>query len=66
MVIVLEMALISPPVGMNVFVVKSVSNATMYEIYRGILPFWFAMLVCLVIITAFPTLSLYLPGTMRH
>ena len=66
MVIVLEMALISPPVGMNVLVVKSVSNATMYEIYRGILPFWFAMLVCLVIITAFPTLSLYLPGTMRQ
>ena len=66
MVIVLEMALISPPVGMNVLVVKSVSNATMYEIYRGILPFWFAMLVCLVIITACPTLSLYLPGTMRQ
>ena len=65
MVIVLEMALISPPVGMNVFVVKSVSTASMKEIYRGIMPFWLAMFVCLIIITAFPTLSLYLPGTMR-
>lgn len=66
MVIVLEMALISPPVGMNVFVVKSVSDASMSEIYRGIMPFWLAMLICLIIITAFPSLSLYLPGTMRN
>ena len=66
MVIVLEMALISPPVGMNVFVVKSVSDVPMKEIYRGILPFWLAMLVCLIIITAFPALALYLPGTMRN
>lgn len=65
MVIVLEMALISPPVGMNVFVVKSVSEASMKEIYRGIMPFWLAMLVCLIMITALPTLALYLPGTMR-
>jgi len=66
MVIVLEMALISPPVGMNVFVVKSVSDATMKEIYQGIMPFWLAMLVCLILITAFPVLALYLPGTMRN
>jgi len=66
MVIVLEMALISPPVGMNVFVVKSVSDATMKEIYQGIMPFWLAMLVCLILITAFPMLALYLPGTMRN
>lgn len=66
MVIVLEMALISPPVGMNVFVVKSVSTASMKEIYRGIMPFWLAMLLCLIIITAFPSLSLYLPRTMRQ
>ena len=66
MVIVLEMALISPPVGMNVFVVKSVSDASLNEIYRGIMPFWLAMLICLIIITAFPSLSLYLPSTMRN
>ena len=66
MVIILEMALISPPVGMNVFVVKSVSDISMKEIYRGILPFWLAMLVCLIIIIALPQLSLYLPNTMRN
>ncbi|PHR90709.1 MAG: C4-dicarboxylate ABC transporter permease [Blastopirellula sp.] len=66
MVIILEMALISPPVGMNVFVVKSISEISLKEIYRGILPFWLAMLLCLVIIIALPQLSLYLPATMRN
>ena len=66
MMIILEMALISPPVGMNVFVVKSVSDISMGEIYRGIMPFWLAMLVCLIIIIAWPQLSLYLPFTMRN
>lgn len=66
MVIVLEMALISPPIGMNVFVVKSISDISLKEIYRGILPFWLAMLVCLIIIVALPQLSLYLPGTMKN
>lgn len=64
MVIVIEMALISPPVGMNVFVVKSVSDAPIGRIYRGIVPFWIAMIVCLAIIVAFPQLSLLLPSTM--
>ena len=45
MVIVLEMGLISPPVGINVFVVKGVApNVPMNTIFRGIWPFWFAML----------------------
>lgn len=64
MVIVLEMALISPPIGMNVFVVKSVSDISIKEIYKGIIPFWIAMFICLIIITTFPSLSLYLPSMM--
>jgi TRAP-type C4-dicarboxylate transport system permease large subunit len=48
MVIVLEMGLISPPVGINVFVVKGlVPDVPMGQIFRGILPFWVAMLVCI-------------------
>ncbi len=65
MVIILEMALISPPVGMNVFVVKGVArDVPMRDIYVGILPFWAAMMVCLAILVAFPQLSLILPNTM--
>ena len=46
MVVILEMALISPPVGMNVFVVKGVAqDVPMRDIYLGILPFWIAMIL---------------------
>jgi len=65
MVIVLEMGLISPPVGLNVFVVKGVApNVPLSEVYWGILPFWFAMGVCVMLIVAFPDIALFLPNTM--
>lgn len=65
MVIVLEMGLISPPVGVNVFVVKGIAeDVPMKQIFIGIMPFWFAMGVCLAIIVAFPQIALYLPNTM--
>ena len=65
MVIVLEMGLISPPVGVNVFVVKAIADdVPMSEIFIGILPFWLAMFVCLVLLVAFPQIALFLPNTM--
>lgn len=65
MVIVLEMGLISPPVGVNVFVVKGIAeDVPMSQIFIGILPFWLAMGVCLAIIVAFPQIALVLPNTM--
>ena len=64
-VITLEMGLISPPVGVNVFVVKSVApDVPMGTIFRGIWPFWLAMAVCLGILIAFPQIALFLPNTM--
>mgnify|MGYP006167792921 FL=1 len=64
-VVVLEMGLISPPVGLNVFVVKSVAqDVSMGTIFRGIWPFWIAMGVCLVILVAFPEIATFLPNTM--
>jgi tripartite ATP-independent transporter DctM subunit len=65
MVIVLEMGLISPPVGINVFVVKGlVPDVPMGQIFIGILPFWLAMVVCLALIIAFPEIALVVPNTM--
>ena len=65
MVIVLEMGLISPPVGINVFVVKGIAeDVPMYRIFSGILPFWAAMIVCVAILVAFPQIALILPNTM--
>ncbi len=65
MVIVLEMGLISPPVGVNVFVVKGLADdVPMKEIFIGILPFWAAMLVCLIVLVVFPEIALFLPNSM--
>lgn len=64
-VLTLEMGLISPPVGLNVFIVKSVApQVALGQIFRGVAPFWLAMLVALAILVAFPQLSLYLPSKM--
>ncbi len=64
-VLTLEMGLISPPVGMNVFVVKSVApNVSLGRIFEGVIPFWAAMFVTLIILIVFPQISLYLPNTM--
>ncbi len=65
MVIVLEMGLISPPVGINVFVVKSIAeDVPMNDIFKGILPFWLAMGVALLLLVLFPQISLLLPELM--
>ncbi|MEE8272518.1 MAG: TRAP transporter large permease [Alphaproteobacteria bacterium] len=65
LVIVLEMGLISPPVGVNVFVVKGIAEGVpMKDIFAGIVPFWLAMIVCLALLVAFPEIALVLPNTM--
>lgn len=65
-VIVVEMGLITPPVGINVFVVKGIAtDVPMATIFKGVLPFWFAMAACLLILTVFPELALFLPNRMQ-
>lgn len=65
LVIIMEMGLITPPVGMNVFVIKGVAkDVPVGTIFRGILPFVLAMAVCIVILTVFPKIALFLPSLM--
>lgn len=65
-VIVIEMGLITPPVGINVFVVKGVAaNVPMGTIFRGVLPFWLAMAACLVLLILFPQIATFLPEQMK-
>ena len=65
MVIVLEMGLISPPVGVNVFVVKGIAeDVPMRDIFIGILPFWAAMVVCMAVLVILPEIALFLPNRM--
>jgi len=64
-VLTLEMGLISPPVGLNVFIVKSVAqDVPLGQIFRGVMPFWIAMIITLIILVLFPQISLMLPNTM--
>ncbi len=64
-VLTLEMGLISPPVGINVFIVKSVAkDVPLATIFAGVIPFWFAMLITLGILVMFPQIALFLPDTM--
>jgi C4-dicarboxylate transporter DctM subunit len=58
----LELALISPPVGMNLFVIKGIANAPLSEVIRGSLPYAMLMLVGLAIVFLFPQIALYLPS----
>ena len=64
-IIVIEAGLISPPVGINVFVVQSVlADVSLWTVFRGIWPFLVAMLTTLALIFAFPQIALFLPGLM--
>jgi TRAP-type C4-dicarboxylate transport system permease large subunit len=63
--LVMEMSLITPPVGINVFIISGIAkDVPMYTIFRGILPFWFAILACIIILMIFPEIALFLPNTM--
>ena len=61
-----ELGLTHPPVGMNVFVIKSViKDVTFSTIFRGVIPFILTDLIRLVILIAFPMLALWLPSQMK-
>ena len=64
-VITLEMGLVSPPIGLNIFVVKGVApDVPLGTIYRGVIPFWLAMLAALVLIALLPQIATFLPSVM--
>ncbi len=65
-VLAIEVGLITPPVGLNVYATKGVaeSDVSLEDVFRGVLPFFLMMLVSLAIIIAFPWLSTILPKLM--
>lgn len=63
--IVVELGLITPPVGLNVFVIKSFSPATnLSVIFRGVAPFFGIELIRVALLLAMPALALYLPTAL--
>jgi TRAP-type C4-dicarboxylate transport system, large permease component len=59
-----ELALITPPVGLNLFVLKGVSEDTLGNVIRGAWPFFILMALGIALIIFFPQLALWLPSTM--
>jgi TRAP-type C4-dicarboxylate transport system permease large subunit len=60
-----ELGLIHPPVGMNVFVIKSVvTDVKLSTIFKGVLPFVVTDIIRLAILIAFPVIALWLPSHM--
>lgn len=64
-VVVTEISLITPPVGLNVFVLKGVvPDVTTGTIFRGVTPFWVSDLLRLALLVALPGLTLFLPDLL--
>ncbi|MFH1951039.1 MAG: TRAP transporter large permease [Pseudomonadota bacterium] len=62
-IISIEIGLITPPVGLNVYAVKGVAeeDVTLEDLFAGVLPFFFMMLICVALYILFPGLSTFLP-----
>lgn len=60
-----EIGLITPPVGLNVYIIKGISDVPMGTIFKGIIPFLIADLFEVALLIAIPELSLFLPSLMK-
>lgn len=63
-VIMIECALITPPVGLNLFVIQAVAGGQVMDVVRGVWPFILLMFACLLLVFFFPKIALYLPFYM--
>jgi C4-dicarboxylate transporter, DctM subunit len=66
LVIYVELGQISPPIGINLFVIQSIWDGKLSEVVLGTIPFHLIMFVVLAIVVAFPELSLWLPAQMSR
>jgi tripartite ATP-independent transporter DctM subunit len=67
MLIVVEVGMIHPPLGLNVFVLKSIlPDVPLGTIYKGVIPFCAMDLLKLILMVLFPAITLWLPSTMMH
>ncbi|MDH5364767.1 MAG: TRAP transporter large permease subunit [Dehalococcoidia bacterium] len=62
-----EMGVITPPVGVNVFVIKGIApDVPLEAIFKGIFPFLVAMIICTIILMVFPQIATFLPSFARY
>jgi C4-dicarboxylate transporter DctM subunit len=63
-VILVEMGLVTPPVGMDAFMLAGAIGVPVGKIFRSIVPFLIAEAICIIVLIALPQIALWLPGTM--
>lgn len=61
LVLLNEIGMITPPMAVNIFVIRSISGESIEDVYKGSMPFFFVMLVVLLILTVFPSIVTWLP-----
>lgn len=61
LVLFTEIGLLTPPVGVNVFVIKAISGKSLGDVFKGSAPFFLIMLVAVAVVTAFPSIITWLP-----
>lgn len=61
----IEVGMVTPPVGVSVYVVQGVSGIKLEDIFRGIFPFIFMDLIVLILLMIFPQIVLFLPDMMK-
>jgi len=64
-VLVVEMSQITPPVGFNLFVLQGLTGKNLFSIARASLPFFFLLLLAVLLITVFPEIATWLPQKMN-
>ena len=65
MVMIVEISQITPPVGLNVYILRSIlPDVPLVQIFKGIIPYFLADIVRLSIVVAFPAAVLFLPDIM--
>ena len=63
-VILIQMGLVTPPVGLDVFILSGAVDVPLFTIFRGVFPFIIAMIVCIIILYFAPQIALFIPSTM--
>ena len=66
-VLTAEMGVITPPVGVNVFVIKGIApDVPLETIFKGIMPFLVALIIVTIILIAFPQIATFLPSFITY
>lgn len=64
LVLMIELAQVTPPVGFNLFVISGLNNDSIFRVARAAFPFFLLMLAATALITVFPQIALFLPSRM--